>query len=458
MSAAGRVVLVGRPNVGKSAIFNRLLGRRRSLVHDVAGMTRDVLEEEARLPDGRAYVLVDTGGFDPADREEIPSAVRRHALAEIARADVVLLVLDASAGVLPADREAARVVRRAGKAGVVLANKIDRKSGAEGEGEAFALGFPEVFGVSAEHNLGFLEVAEALAAALPEAATGEVAPGEEAAPGPPEIAVAIIGRPNVGKSSLLNALLGEERTLVSDVAGTTRDAVDAVTEVELAPGGPRRRFRFVDTAGIRRRGKTEQGPEVLSVVAAQKRVQRCDVALAVFDASQGATTQDAAVAAYAAERGKGIVLVANKWDRVEDPKKIEEFAEDTYEKFPFARFAPILRVSARSGRGVAKIPAAVARIAENRERHLPTAELNRTLGEEARRSPPRSQSKRPLKVLYVSQTGTAPPIFTLTASREEPLYFSDARRLENVIRRAADFSGVPIQIRVAARKRKDRGE
>ena len=451
MTPVGRVVLVGRPNVGKSAIFNRLLGKRRSLVHDVAGMTRDVLEAEAHLADGRACVLVDTGGFDPSEREEIPVAVRRHAMAEIARADVVLLVVDAAAGILPADREAARVVRRAGKRCLVLANKIDRRSGAEGEGEAFALGFPEVLGVSAEHNLGFYELAEALAAALP-AAAEESAPAETA--GPHEIAVAIIGRPNVGKSSLLNALVGKERTLVSEVAGTTRDAVDASVELEIEPDAPLRAFRFVDPAGIRRKGKTEQGPEVLSVVAAQKRVQRCDVALVVFDAAQGATTQDAAVAAYAAERGKGIVLVANKWDLVEDPKRIQEFAEDTYEKFPFARFAPILRVSARSGRGVAKLPSAIAHIAENRERHLPTAELNRTLGEEARRNAPRGQSKRPLKVLYVSQTGTAPPIFTLTASREEPLYFSDARRLENVIRRAADFSGVPIQIQVAARKRK----
>lgn len=446
MTGPGRVVLVGRPNVGKSAIFNRLLGRRRSLVHGVPGMTRDVLEEEAHLRSGRPYTLVDTGGFDPADREEIPTAVRRKALDQIGRADLVLLVLDASAGVLPTDREAARVVRRAGKPCLVLANKIDRRSGSEGEGEAFALGFPDVLGVSAEHNLGFDELLEAIAGNLP---GEEPEPsGEEgaAAPAPGEIAVAIIGRPNVGKSSLLNALCGAERSLVSEIAGTTRDAVDVVVE----SGG--RRFRFIDTAGIRRKSKTEQGPEVLSVVAAQKRVQRCDVALVVFDA-KGPTSQDSAVAGYAAQRGKGILLVANKWDVVRDPAK--DFALDVYEKFPFARFAPLLRVSAKSGRGIARLPAEIARVADNRERRLPTAELNRTLGEEARRNPPKGESGRLLKVYYVSQTGTAPPVFTLTASRGEPLYFSDARRLENVVRRAGDFAGVPVQIRVSAHKKKD---
>jgi GTP-binding protein len=448
MNPRGRVVIVGRPNVGKSAVFNRLLGRRRSLVHDVAGMTRDVLVEEARLPDDRPYDLVDTGGFDPSEKEEIPAAVRRLALEEIERASLVLLVVDASAGVLPADREAARVVRRAGRACVVLANKIDRRAGSEGEADAYALGFPEVFGVSAEHNLGFDELLDEMSRRLPPPQEeGESAPPAAAA----EIAVAIIGRPNVGKSSLLNALVGAERTIVSESAGTTRDSVDALVEA----GG--RRFRFVDTAGIRRKGKTEAGPEVLSVVAAQKRVQRCDVALVVFDAVEGVTSQDSSVAAYAAERGKGIVLVANKWDLVEHAGTNEEFSRDVYDKLPFARYAPILRVSARGGRGVGKLPGLIARVADNRERRLPTAELNRTLGEEARRNPPRGQSKRALKVLYVSQTGTAPPIFTLAANREEPLYFSDARRLENVVRRAGDFTGVPIQIKVAGRRRNPRG-
>src|SRR5262245_48189590 len=243
-----RVVVAGRPNVGKSALFNRLLGRRRALVHDLPGMTRDVLEVDARLPDGRAYRLLDTGGYDPEGKEAIPAAVRDRAVAAIRGADLVLLVMDASAGVLPGDRAAARIVREAGRECVVVANKIDRREGSEGESEAWALGFSEVYGTSAEHGIGV----DDLEAAIGERLTGA---GHEAAAAESdnvdEIALAVVGRPNVGKSSLLNALLGEERAIVSDVAGTTRDSVDASL---LASD---RRFRLVDPAGIRRRGATD---------------------------------------------------------------------------------------------------------------------------------------------------------------------------------------------------------
>jgi GTP-binding protein len=438
-----RVVLVGRPNVGKSAIFNRLVGRRRALVHGAPGMTRDVVEEDVEIAPGRRAAVIDTGGFDPADREPIPAAVREKALAEIARADLAILVVDASAGVLPSDREAARAVRRGGaRECLVAANKIDRRAGMEGENEAFALGFEIVLGVSAEHNLGIDELREAIASRIPESPPPEA---KTAA-----IAVAIVGRPNVGKSSLLNALAGFERTIVSPQAGTTRDSVDLDAEI----GG--RLFRFIDTAGIRRKGRTEKGPEVLSVVAAIKRLERCDVAVLVFDASQGPTSQDAAIAANAVERGRGLVLAANKWDARIAAESEEEFRKSVYAKFPFARFSPLLFVSARTGRGVGKLPAEIARAADNRGRRIPTAELNRTLGEEARRRPPKGESGRPLKVLYVSQIGVDPPVFSLVCSREEKLYFSDARRLENVLRRSADFGGTPIVLRVSARKAAER--
>jgi GTP-binding protein len=437
-----RVAVVGRPNVGKSALFNRLVGRRRSLVHDLPGMTRDVVEEEASLPDGRRFTVVDTGGFDPSDREAIPAEVRRRALEEIGRADLVFLVVDASAGVLPGDREAARVVRQAGRDCVVLANKIDRREGREGEPEAFALGFGEVIGVSAEHNLGIDELQDAVGARLGE---GAAEPAEAAR----EIAVAIIGRPNVGKSSLLNALVGFERAIVSDVAGTTRDALDARVVVEG------RAFRIVDTAGIRRKGKTEQGPEVLSVVAARKRLDQCDVALVVFDAAEGPTSQDSTVASYAVEKGKGIVLVANKWDLAGTGRVAEEFRRDVSDKFPFARFAPILLVSAKTGRGVGKLPKEIARVADNRERRMPTAEVNDLISRETKNRTSKGESGRPLKILYASQTGTCPPSFSLVASRGENLYFSEARRLENAFRRAADFEGTPIEFRVSVRRQTD---
>jgi len=445
-SGAFRVVVAGRPNVGKSALFNRLVRRRRSIVHDLPGMTRDVVEADAALPDGRPYRLADTGGYDPEGREKIPAAVRDRAVAAIRRADLVLLVLDASAGVLPGDRAAARVVREAGAPCVVVANKIDRRDGQEGEVEAWELGFPEVYGVSAEHDVGVDDLQAAIVEHLE--ASGKGGGDAEAAPdAPEEIALAVVGRPNVGKSSLLNALLGEDRAIVSDVAGTTRDSVDAVLEA----GG--RRFRLVDTAGIRRRGRTERGPEVLSVVQARKRIEECDVAILVVDANEGPTGQDAAIAGYAADAGKGLVLVANKWDLAgrREEGTADDFRRALASQIPFARHAPILLVSAKSGRGVSRVLPTAAAVAENRLRRIATGELNRVLRRALRDKAPRAASGRTLKVFYVAQTGSAPPTFALVASHAEPLHFSEDRRVENLLRELADFAGAPIRILVRER-------
>ena len=443
-----RVVVAGRPNVGKSALFNRLLGRRRALVHDLPGMTRDVLEVDAHLADGRAYRLLDTGGYDPEVKEAIPAAVRDRAVAAIRQADLVLLVMDASAGVLPGDRSAARIVREAGRDCVVVANKVDRREGSEGESEAWALGFPEVYGTSAEHGIGVddLETAigERLSAARHEGAAAEIPPDHQ-------IALAVVGRPNVGKSSLLNALLGEERAIVSDVAGTTRDSVDA----SVAASG--RKFRLVDTAGIRRRGRTEKGPEVLSVIQARKRIEECDVALLVVDANEGPTGQDASVASYADENGKGLVLLANKWDLAgqREVGTADDFRRALASQIPFARHAPILLLSAKTGRGVGKVLEAAARVAENRRRRITTGELNRVLGRALRDKPPRAASGKTLKVYFVTQTAVAPPTFALVANRREPLHFSEERRIENLLRETADFSGSPIRLRVRERSREE---
>jgi GTP-binding protein len=449
-----RVVVAGRPNVGKSALFNRLLRRRRSLVHDMPGMTRDVLEVEASLPDGRTYRLLDTGGFDPEGKDEIPAAVRDKALQSIRSADLLLLVTDASAGVLPGDRVAAKVAREAGVETVVVANKVDRREGSEGEVEAWELGFDEVFGVSAEHGLGIDELQDAIAARVP-AETGESRKTEEPegkAEGaePREIRLAVVGRPNVGKSSLVNALLGEDRAIVSDVAGTTRDASDVVFE------RAGKTFRLVDTAGIRRKAKTERGPEVLSVVQARKRIEECDVAVVVLDAADGPTAQDAAVAALAHESGRGLVLVANKWDLAgkESKEASKEFEADVRERLPFAGYAEILRVSARTGRGVGRILPAAARAAGNRRRRVTTGELNRVLGRALKDSPPQTARGPRLKVYYVAQTGVGPPTFTIVGNREEALHFSETRRIENLVREASDFTGSPIRISVRGRSRK----
>jgi GTP-binding protein len=448
--SAFRVVIAGRPNVGKSALFNRLLRQRRSLVHDLPGMTRDVLEVEAPLSDGRTYRLLDTGGFDPEGRDEIPAAVREKAVQAIRQADLILLVMDASAGILPGDRQAARAARQAGVETLVVANKIDRREGSEGEPEAWALGFPEVFGVSAEHGIGMDELVDAIAVRVPpeveEAGlgTGDIQK-EEAAPR--EIALAVVGRPNVGKSSLVNALLGEEKAIVSEVAGTTRDS----TDVSLTRGG--RVFRLVDTAGIRRKAKTERGPEVLSVVQARKRIEDCDVAVLVLDASEGPTAQDASVASYAHEEGKGIVVVANKWDLAagEGPEASKRFEAMVRDRLPFAGYAEMVRASALTGRGIRRVLKAAERAADNRRRRITTGELNRVLGRALRDSPPQTVRGMRLRVYYVAQTAVSPPTFTLVCNREEELHFSESRRIENIIRRAADFTGSPIRVSVRGR-------
>jgi GTP-binding protein len=439
------VVIAGRPNVGKSALFNRLLKRRRSLVHGLPGMTRDVLEAQASLPDGRTYRLVDTGGFDPEGREEIPRAVSEKALAAIREAGLVVLVIDASAGVLPGDRAAARAVREAGADAVIAANKIDRREGSEGEVEAWELGFGEVYGVSAEHGTGVDDIQAAIASRM--TVSVEESVEEPTQRHGSEIALAVVGRPNVGKSSLVNALLGEERTIVSDVPGTTRDSVD----VTLEHGD--RRFRLVDTAGIRRRGKTERGPEVLSVVSARKRIEESDVALLVLDADEGVAAQDASVAAAAWEAGKGLVIAANKWDLAgrPDEETATEFRRTVRERLAFASHAPLLFVSAKTRRGISRLLDAVAAVAENRRRRISTGELNRVLGRAVRDKAPRTASGGKLKIFYVAQTGSAPPTFTLVANREEALHFSETRRVENILRGAADFAGVPIRISVRAR-------
>ena len=375
--------------------------------------------------------------------------MREKAVAAIEKADLVLLVVDASAGVLPGDRAAARVIREAGRECVVVANKIDRREGLEGESEAWALGFPEVYGVSAEHGIGVDDLQEAIGRRLP----GEG--GEDAPDARDEIALAVVGRPNVGKSSLLNALLGEERAIVSEIAGTTRDSVDVLFE----SGG--RRFRLVDTAGIRRQGKTEQGAEVLSVVQARKRIEECDVALLVVDAEDGPMGQDASVASLVDDGGQGprarrqqvgprgpagdrdsrrLSDGARLADSVRPPRPDpSRFGEDGPRASP--------RCSRRR-RGSARIGG----------RRISTGELNRVLGRSLRDKAPRTAAGRTLKVLYVAQTAVAPPTFALVSNRAERLHFSEERRIENLLRETADFSGSGIRMRVRARSREREAE
>ena len=423
------VAIVGRPNVGKSTLFNRLTRSRKALTHDLPGMTRDRVAGDARRPGGGTVVVVDTGGFEPESGEAIPVQIRHQALRAVEDADAVVLVVDGAQGIVPADEEIAAVLRRTGRPVVLAVNKEDRRDAADGEADFARLGFPAV-ALSAEHGRGISSLWEALEPCLP--------PPEEAAPPAIELAVAIVGRPNVGKSSLLNRLLGEERVLVSEVPGTTRDAVDTLLEWRD------RQIRLVDTAGIRRRGRTERGPEVLSVVMARKAIERAQVCLIVLDGSAGVTAQDTHVAGLVTEAGRGAVVVVNKADLLPPGAAAHrEGAERIRERLKFLHDTPLLFVSALTGVGVSKVLPHALEVGAGYARRVTTGELNRVLRAAWERHPPPG-GKRPVRLYYATQTGSAPPRFALFTSATAGLHFSYLRYLENAVREAFPFEGVPV--------------
>ncbi len=455
------VVIVGRPNVGKSTLFNRLTGTRRSIVTDEPGITRDRIYGTAEWR-GRAFEVVDTGGIVPEEKAEIPREVLRQAEMAIAAATQLVLVVDARAGLTPLDAELARRLRHTGRPLVVAANKVDHAGQEALAGPFHALGVP-VFPISAEHGLGVDALLDAITERFPVAAAAEAA---EAV-----VNIAIIGRPNVGKSTLLNRLVGTERAIVSAEPGTTRDSVDTVVQ------RGQRRYRFIDTAGIRRKAKTKLLAERLSVMMARRHLERADVALLVADAAQGVTSQDAAIAGYAEQSGCSVILVMNKWDLaleqarqaradepgralrakdVEEAELLEEYTRLVRAKLKFLDYAPLVFVSARTGERVHRLYRLIDEVAEARRRRIPTAELNRWLREVdlERGSAPTS---RAAKILYMTQASVAPPVFVLfasragtrrtgtAASRAGRLHFSFARFLENRLRERFPFPGTPIR-------------
>ncbi len=423
------VALVGRPNVGKSTLFNRLAGRRKALTHDVPGVTRDRVVAEARRPSGGSILLVDTGGFDPESQATIPALVREQALVAVAEAQVILLVVDGTEGLLPADEELAAHLRRSGKPTVVVVNKADRRDARFAVSDFLPLGLPTI-PISAEHGLGLDGLWEELERLLP--------PSEAEELPPPELAVAIVGRPNVGKSSLLNRILGEERVLVSPLPGTTRDAVD--TPVSFG----NRRLLLVDTAGIRRKGRTEQGVEVLTVVMARKAIARAQVCLLVVDGAEGITAQDAHVAGLVEEAGRGVVVVVNKADLV-SPEKKRRLRDELELRLKFLKDTPVAFVSALTGRGVGRLLPLAWEVGQNFHRRMGTAELNRVLRAAWAEHPPPGGKKEP-KLFYATQVRTGPPVIKLfTNLREEP-HFSYQRFLENVLRQAFPLAGVPVRV------------
>ncbi|HVT46419.1 MAG TPA: ribosome biogenesis GTPase Der [Vicinamibacterales bacterium] len=456
MSAAPRmatVVLVGRPNVGKSTLANKISGARRSIVAPVAGTTRDVLSTPASWRD-HAFTLVDTGGLFGATTDPLHDLVVAHGLRALASADLVIFVLDAREGLVPGDQEIARRLRETGRPVILAINKTDDKRTRNHVLDFYRLGFDPALEISAEHGTGVAELLDEVVARLPNGRTATEQAERDADAAETETAIAVVGRPNVGKSSLVNRLLREQRVMVSDVPGTTRDTVDATLQWH------RRRFRILDTAGMRRPGRVRGGGQVeaVSVVLARRAMAGADVAVLVLDASEGATDRDAAIAGEAAEAGCGIIIAINKWDLVKGRGQdfAAEFDDKVRFQLKFLEFAPILHLSALTGERTPKLLEAVDRVAAARKRRVPTPELNRFLEATTAAHPPVSTARREVRILYGVQTAVAPPTFVLFTNVATEFHFSYERFLINRLREAFGFEGTPIRLTVRRRARSAR--
>jgi GTP-binding protein len=448
MSTLPQIVILGRPNVGKSALFNRICGRRRALVGNEPGMTRDRLYARAEWR-GRTFEVVDTGGIIPSDRELIAAEIFRQAQVAIEAAAHLILVVDARQGIVPLDQELAPLLRRTGKPLTLAVNKIDSAQHSPLAGEFYELGIEAVFPVSAEHGLGVDDlldhVTEDLRSTRPEAEDAVPKPGTTSQEAE-VIRVTIIGRPNVGKSTLLNRLVDEERAIVTPLPGTTRDAVDAQVDRDG------HRFRFIDTAGIRRKGKTRLLAEKLSVIQARKHLESADVALLVIDAVEGVTALDTHIGGYAHQSRRSVVIVLNKWDAVrKGPDVTHQYTQSIRQAMKYLDYAPIVFISALTGQRVEKLFQTIARVAEARRYRVPTAEMNKFLKEvdfERTTSP----EGRPTRLYYLTQAGVAPPTFIAFTNRAGKLHFSFERFLENRIRERFEFLGTPIVIKARQSK------
>jgi GTP-binding protein len=432
------VAIVGRPNVGKSTLFNRLIGERRSIVGDEPGITRDRIYGEVEWA-GTKFSLIDTGGIVPDDDAVIPANILKQAGVAIDEAHVLIWVVDARAGVTQLDEELAALLRSTGKNVLVAANKTDSSRQESESTEFYRFGFDNVFPISAEQGIGIGELLDRVIELL----TYQDAPQEEPVESR-ELRLAIVGRPNVGKSSLLNRLLGEDRVIVSPVAGTTRDAIDTVLQT------PERKFRLIDTAGIRRKGKTDEMAEKLSVIMARKSLERADVAIVLVDAVEGVTALDANIAGYALEGGCSIIIAVNKWDVVKDKETntAAEFERGLRDKMKFLEWAPVITISALTGQRVEKILSVVLKADEARNRRIPTSQLNdffeRAIAQPRGGTAP-SMSR--LKVQYLTQVSVRPPTFVVFTSGGKPgLHFSYERYLMNRLREEFDFFATPLRI------------
>jgi len=457
------VVLVGRPNVGKSTLFNRMAGRRRAIVAPIAGTTRDNIAIPVSWQ-GATFQLCDTGGMFGASEDPLRDLVVGGGHRAIAGADLVLFVVDATDGKMLADEEIASALRASGKPIILVLNKCDDNRSKSGGLEFYALGFEPVVEVSAEHGHGIGDLLEQIVShACRPGGEGRGADSpSEVGEGAPEVerdqedeqietAVAIVGRPNVGKSSLVNRLLREERMLVSDMPGTTRDSVDVVLKWR------RRRFRIVDTAGIRRSGKVAGAGavEAVSVLQSRRAIAKADVVVLLLDSVEGPTDQDGTIAGEADKAGRGLIVAANKWDLMKDrgPGTAPEFDDELKRKLKFLEYAPLLHISAATGERVPKLLETIDRVAEARRRRVPTGELNRFVEMIAAANPPVVKGRREVRILYATQVAIAPPTFVFFTNVATTFHFSYERFLVNKLRAEFGYIGSPIRIQVRARAR-----
>lgn len=448
MSYKALVAMVGRPNVGKSTLFNRIVGRRLAVVSEVPGTTRDRLYAEAEWA-GITFTVVDTGGIEVTegrhtaplseDSERYLPLIRQQASIAIQDADVIVHVVDGQAGITAADREVADILRQSRKPVIIAANKLESTRLWDTAYEFYELALGEVFPVSALHGTGTGDLLDAVISAIPAQEAEEEGDDES-------IKIALLGKPNAGKSTLLNKILGEERAIVSPIAGTTRDAVD----IKLRWHG--QDFTLIDTAGIRRRGKIVPGVEKYSVLRSIKALQRADVALLLLDAQEGVTAQDAHIAGMLAEANAGVVILVNKWDLVvKDSYTIHEMEKEVRSTLDFLRYAPILFISALTGQRVAKILPLVLEVNEARYQRIPTGPLNRFMREVTTRHAPPSKAGQRVKFFYATQPSVAPPTFVFFVNKPEWVHFTYQRYLENQLREEFSFQGTPVRLLFRAR-------
>jgi len=433
------VAIVGRPNVGKSTLFNRISGTRKAIVDDMPGVTRDRNYLDVTWDD-HTFTMIDTGGFEPEAKEGLLAQMREQAMLAVEEADLIVFLADGKEGLMPADYEVADLLRRSTKPLVFAVNKIDSKKRMEGLYDFYSLGLPEPIPVSAEHGTGTDDLMDRILSLIPK--YSEEPLSEDVT------RLAVIGRPNVGKSSLVNKLLGYERLIVSDTPGTTRDTIDTLMTVDD------KKYLLIDTAGIRKKGRVSQKLEKYTVVQALRSMDRCDVVLLMIDAVEGVTEQDTKVAGYAHDRGKGCVIVVNKWDLIEkETKTYEKYVDDVRFKLKYLAYAPVISISALTGQRAVKVLEVVDKVSAECSKRMSTGVLNRAFQEMTKGHMAGMYMNRAVKFYYITQTSAKPPTFTLFTNFPEGVHFSYERYLENKLREAFGFEGTPIRLQFRKRGR-----